>query len=161
MRRHPGLHPLSQHHHFALIQALELRRATAVPADGRAAALHEAAQTFLGFWKKAGQQHFREEEEILLIAYARYVRLEQDPLVLRLLIEHVEIGAQIEKLEAALAAGPPGQDAVAALARALHDHVRFEENEFFPRVESVIEEGELAQLGRRFTRLHPGESCEV
>ena len=27
MKRHPSLHPLSQHHHFALIQALGMRRA--------------------------------------------------------------------------------------------------------------------------------------
>jgi len=164
MKRHPGLHALSQHHHFALVQALEIRRATQAPAARRAAAVRGAAQKFLRFWKRTGHQHFREEEEVLLPAYARRIRLDQDPAVIRMLAEHAAIRAKVQELESALensAAPGPIEKTVATLARALHDHVRFEENEVFPRMEKVLGEVDLKALGQRLTRLHPKKSCEV
>ncbi len=161
MKRHPGLHPLSQHHHFALIQALQIRRATQVPLARRAAALRQAAQAFLRFWKKTGQQHFREEEEILLPAYARHTRLDQDAAVMRMLAEHAEIRGRVQQLEISLGAGLPVEETVTALTRTLHDHVRFEENEVFPRIESALGEADLLAMGQHLTRLHPKNSCEV
>jgi hemerythrin-like domain-containing protein len=161
MKRHPGLHALSQHHHFALTQALLMRRAAQAPATRRAAALRQAAQTFLRFWKKTGRLHFREEEEVLLPAYARHTRLDQDTAVMRMLAEHAQIRAQIQQLETALEAGPPAEEAVAALARTLHDHIRFEENEVFPRIEAALEEAELLALSQRLTRLHAKNRCAI
>jgi hemerythrin-like domain-containing protein len=164
MKRHPGLHPLSQHHHFVLVQALEMRRATQEPAARRATAVRGAAQKFLRFWKRTGQQHFREEEEVLLPAYARRIRLDQDPAVIRMLAEHAAIRAQVQELESALENSTepvPIEETVATLARALHDHVRFEENEVFPRMEKAFREADLQALGQRLTRLHPKHSCEV
>ena len=95
MKRHPSLHPLSQHHHFALIQALEMRRAAEAPAEKRQAAVERQAEKFLRFWHKTGLVHFREEEEVLLPAYARHVRLDQDAEVMRLLADHAEIRAVV------------------------------------------------------------------
>lgn len=161
MKRHSGLHALSQHHHFALTQALLMRRAAQVPATRRGAALHQVAEKFLRFWKRTGQQHFREEEEILLPAYARHACLDQDPAAMRLLADHAEIRAQIEQLETTLEAGQPIEEGVAKLARALHDHIRFEENEVFPRIESALDEAELQALRQRLTRLHGKDSCET
>ena len=63
MKRHPSLHPLSQHHHFALIQALEMRRAAEAPAEKRQAAVERQAEKFLRFWHKTGLVHFREEKK--------------------------------------------------------------------------------------------------
>ncbi len=161
MKRHPSLHPLSQHHHFALTQALLMRRAAQVPAARRAAAMRQAAQAFLRFWKKAGQQHFREEEEILLPAYARHTRLDEDAGVMRMLAEHAEIRGRILQLESSQEAEAPAEDDLAALARALHDHIRFEENEVFPRIEAALGETELLSMGQRLTRLHAKRSCEI
>ena len=161
MKRHPGLHALSQHHHFALTQALLMRRAAQAPATRRAAALRQAAQTFLRFWKKTGRQHFREEEEVLLPAYARHTRLDQDASVMRMLAEHAQIRGKIQQLETSLETGSSAEELVAALARALHDHIRFEENEVFPRIEVALGEVELLALGRRLTRLHAKNSCET
>ncbi len=160
MKRHVSLHPLSQHHHFALTQALLMRRAAEAPASRRAAAVRRAAQTFLRFWKKTGVQHFREEEEVLLPAYSRHVRLDKDPAVMRMLAEHAELRAQILQLETSLAGGAPVDETVAALARALHDHIRHEENEIFPRIEKALAEADLQALGQRLTRLHPKRRCE-
>src|ERR1700682_5459152 len=93
------MHPLSQHHHFALIQALEMRRAGQAPPEKRNAAVERQADKFVAFWHKTGIVHFREEEEVLLPAYARHARLDQDAGVIRLLAEHAEIRATVLDFE--------------------------------------------------------------
>jgi len=162
MKRHASLHPLSQHHHFALIQALEIRRARQQPAAKRAAALRRVAEKFVRFWKSAGQQHFREEEEVLLPAYARHVLLEGDRDVMRMLSEHASIRAMVQDTEALLAASESVEEKITELARVLNDHVRLEENVIFPRIEKTLREEELTALARGLTRLHrKGESCDM
>ena len=163
MKRHPSLHPLSQHHHFALIQALEMRRAVEAPAEKRNAAVERQAAKFVAFWYKTGHKHFREEEEVLLPAYARHARLDQDTGVTRLLADHAEIRAAIQDFEQRLAAKLPVEaGAMARLAKLLHDHVRFEENEVFPRIERALGEDDLNAMGRGLTRLHSkNDICDI
>jgi len=55
MKRHESQHPLSQHHHFALIEALQIRRAKELPATKRSAALRKLAEEFLRFWEETGR----------------------------------------------------------------------------------------------------------
>ena len=88
VKRHVALHPLSQHHHFALMAALFIRRALKAPAAGRKKTLERVVRKFLRFWKKAGQQHFREEEEVLLPAWSKHGRLDKEPLIMRLVADH-------------------------------------------------------------------------
>jgi hemerythrin-like domain-containing protein len=163
MKRHPSLHPLSQHHHFALIQALEMRRAAEAPAEKRALAVARQAEKFVRFWQKSGQVHFREEEEVLLPAYARHMRLDQDAEVMRLLADHAEIRAAVRDFEALLAAKKPIEAVeLGRVGKLLHDHVRLEENEVFPRIEKVLGEEQLNAMGLGLTRLHSkNDVCEV
>ena len=163
MKRHPSLHPLSQHHHFALIRALEMRRAAEAPAEKRAAAVQRQAEKFVRFWHKTGQIHFREEEEVLLPAYARHTRLDRDADAMRVLADHAEIRAAAHDFEQRLAAKIPVEiEAMAHLAKLLHDHIRLEENELFPRIEKALSEDDLTAMGRGLTRLHSkGESCDI
>ncbi len=163
MKRHPSLHPLSQHHHFALIQALEMKRASEAPAEKRAAAVARQAEKFVRFWHKTGQVHFREEEEVLLPAYARHRRLDEDADVVRLLADHAEIRAAARDFEQRLDAKTSvGAEAMAHLAKLLHDHVRLEENEVFPRIEKALGDRGLKEMGRGLTRLHSkGEVCDI
>jgi hemerythrin-like domain-containing protein len=163
MKRHPSLHPLSQHHHFALIQALEMRRAAEAPAEKRAAAVQRQAEKFVRFWHKSGQVHFREEEEVLLPAYARHTRLDKDAEVMRILADHAEIRAAVRDFEQRLAAkNPIHAEEIARLGKLLHDHVRMEENEVFPRIEKTLGEEQLNAMGRGLTRLHSkGEVCDI
>ena len=163
MKRHPSLHPLSQHHHFVLIQALQMRRAAGAPSEKRNAAVQRQAEKFIGFWHKTGVIHFREEEEVLLPAYARHARLDQDPGIIRLLAEHAEIRAAVRDFERLRAKKLPIEgEAMARLAKLLHDHVRFEENEVFPRIEHALGEENLDALGRGLTRLHSKTAvCDI
>jgi hemerythrin-like domain-containing protein len=163
MKRHPSLHPLSQHHHFALIQALGMRRAAEAPAEKRAAEVRRQAEKFVRFWHKAGHVHFREEEEILLPAYARHTRLDRDADVMRILADHAEIRGAVRDLESRLAAKIPIEpQELARLGKLLHDHVRLEENEVFPRIEKTLGEKNLNAMGHGLTRLHSkNEVCEI
>jgi hemerythrin-like domain-containing protein len=163
MKRHPSLHPLSQHHHFALIHALEMRRAAEAPAEKRAAAVTRQAEKFLRFWHKSGHVHFREEEEVLLPAYARHTRLDRDVEVMRLLADHAEIRAAVRDFEQRLGANIPiAPEEIGRLGKLLHDHVRLEENEVFPRIEKVLGEAQLNETGRGLTRLHSKHDvCDV
>ena len=163
MKRHPSLHPLSQHHHFALIQALEMRRAAEAPAETRAAAVLRQAAKFVRFWHKTGHAHFREEEEVLLPAYARHTRLDQDAEVMRVLADHAEIRAAVQDFEKCLAVKRPVEaKAMGRLAKLLHDHVRLEENELFPRIEKILGEEHLNAMGRGLSRLHSkNDVCEI
>lgn len=161
MKRHESLHPLSQHHHFALIQVWELRRALKQPAAERRKALRALARKFVRFWKKAGQVHFREEEEVLLPAYARHIRLDQDREVMKMLAEHAIIRGFIAKMETTLANGSVEEGDVSELAKTLYDHVRLEENEIFPRIEKALNEEELHLMGKGLHRLHKKGECAV
>ena len=157
MKRHKSLHPLSEHHHHVLVQALLVRRAAAAPAGRRRSALRAAARSLLRFWKAKGRRHFREEEEVLLPAYARHARLEEIPEVALMLAQHAVVRARMSDLEKALAGKAPVEAEVEALAQLFHDHVRLEENEIFPAIEAALGEDELRALAPRITRLHaPG-----
>lgn len=163
MKRHPSLHPLSQHHHFALIQALEMRRAAEAPAEKRQAAVERQAEKFLRFWHKVGLAHFREEEEVLLPAYARHTRLDQDTGVMCLLADHAEIRAAVRNFEQWREDKTPiPVETMAHFAKLLHDHVRLEENEIFPRIEKILGEENLNAMGRGLTRLHSKtDVCDI
>jgi hemerythrin-like domain-containing protein len=161
MKRHESLHPLSQHHHFALIQVWEMRRALKEPGAERRKILRAVARKFVGFWKRAGQVHFREEEEVLLPAYARHARLDKDKDVMRMLAEHAIIRALIGQVAAALENGEVSEDDVSKLAQTLYDHVRLEENEIFPRIEKALSEDEMRVMGKGLHRLHKKGECAV
>jgi len=163
LKRHPSLHPLSQHHHFALIRALEMRRAAEAPPEKRNAMVERQADKFVAFWHKTGAVHFREEEEVLLPAYARHTRLDQDAGITRLLADHAEIRAAVQDLERRREKKIPIEaEAMARLAKLLHDHVRFEENDVFPRIEHALGEENLEAMGRGLTRLHSKtDVCDI
>lgn len=140
-----------------------MRRAAEAPAEKRPMAIARQAEKFVRFWHKTGQVHFREEEEVLLPAYARHRRLDEDADVVRLLADHAEIRATAQDFERRVAAKTPvGAEAMAHLAKLLHDHVRLEENEVFPRIEKVLGEEGLKAAGRGLTRLHSkDEVCDI
>ena len=132
-----------------------MRRAAESPAEKRDAAVERQADKFIAFWHKTGIVHFREEEEILLPTYARYARLDQDAGIMRLLADHAEIRAAVQDFEQRRAKKIPIEAAAMAhLAKLLHDHVRFEENDVFPRIERMLGEENLDAMGRGLTRLH-------
>lgn len=135
MKRHPALQQLSRDHHRALVVARLLKRAEESSAE-------DAHQRFLDFWDTEGRAHFREEEEVLLPALAHFTDPDQ-PIVARVLVDHVRIRALAE-----LAADVSH---LHELGSQLERHVRHEERELFPLIERAIPDRELTELARRLT----------
>lgn len=136
MERCAELAALSREHHVALEVALRLRRAT----DADAETVREAA---LDFWRGEGRAHFCLEEELLLPAFAGRVPAD-DPDIVRVLVEHVDVRRRIADLQAG---GRADAAALKALGELLNGHVRHEERTLFPRIEAGMHGEELAALG--------------
>ena len=82
---------------------------------------------------------------------------------MRLLADHAEIRATVRDFEQHREEKVPiAVEAMAHLAKLLHDHVRMEENEVFPRIEKVLGEENLNAMGRGLTRLHSKtDVCDI
>jgi hemerythrin-like domain-containing protein len=132
MKRAEALRPLSREHLVALITAKKLREADE---------LDTAAGTFLEFWHGDGVRHFRVEEEVLLPTWAAHAEVDRDG-VARMLDEHLAIRREALRLEA----GDATLEEARALGQLLHDHVRFEERQLFPKVEEALDAESLAAL---------------
>lgn len=135
MQRSDELAPLSREHHVALEMALRLRRATAADAE-------PVRVAFLRFFEDEAREHFRAEEELLLPAFARHAATD-DPDVVRVLVEHVEMRRCAQQL----AAGTSDVEELRVLGELLNAHVRHEERTLFPRIEAALDPDELAALG--------------
>lgn len=138
MKRAEALRPLSREHLVALTVAKDLREATDPSA---------ASNEFLEFWREEGRNHFRAEEEVLLPVWALHAEVDRAG-VDRMLAEHLEIRREVLRLEAETATLSQMQ----RLGQLLHDHVRFEERELFPRVEEDLDEVAADQLARQIGR---------
>jgi len=132
VKRAEALRPLSREHLAALLTAKKLREATG---------LDEAAGAFLDFWHGDGIRHFRIEEDVLLPAWAVHAEVDRDG-VARMLGDHLAIRREALRLEA----GDATLEEARALGQLLHDHVRFEERELFPKVEEALDPAALSSL---------------
>lgn len=136
MKRHPALASLSRDHHYALVVAQRLKRASESNAD-------EARTAFLDYWEADGSEHFREEEEVLLPALARFADPDQ-PVIARVLIDH----ARIRRAAGELATAVPVA-ALHAIGEELEQHVRREERGLSGLTERAMPEPELVALAER------------
>ena len=144
MKRHPALLPLSEDHHHELVQARRLLRAADAPADERLAAGAAYAEVFFTHTV----DHFRREEDGVFPLYATYGDAD-DPLLARILREHMELHGLAHALRADVSAGAVSAETLRALGTLLHDHVRLEERELFEAVQRVVPAAELDALERR------------
>jgi hemerythrin-like domain-containing protein len=140
MKRSPELSQLSRDHHQALYAALRLRRAEQETAA-------EAIRGFLSFWRGHGQRHFRIEEDVLLPGFAAAGGDPREPLVVRVLTDHVDIRARAHQLSNA---SPLGE--LHELGERINAHVRLEGDELFTLIERTLEPAALAALGEELDR---------
>src|SRR5690625_494461 len=133
IKRHETLQPLSRHHMVALHLALKLSRADT---EKSKLSLEEIKQEVQEFWEPGGQQHFREEEEILLPTFALYADVEQSEII-DMLIEHVKIRSLIDKI---IVSKEIDVSTLHDLGALLESHVRKEERIVFPMIEKALPE---------------------
>lgn len=139
IKRHESLQPLSRHHMIGLHLALKLKRAGT---DESRLMIEEIKQEAKEFWNPDGQQHFREEEEFLLPAYAQYGNVDQ-PEIIEMLLEHVKIRAQMDNL---INGEDVSLDVMHELGILLEAHIRKEERVIFPMIEKTLPEDKLHEL---------------
>jgi hemerythrin-like domain-containing protein len=140
MKRHPALRELSSDHHQGLVHARRLVKAADTGQD-----VEQTARDFLAFWREHTTRHFREEEEVLLPAYARYAD-PSDPAAVRVLVDHVHIRRHTADLDRQLAEGKPSAGTMRQIGEMLRAHIRHEEDVLFPMIEQALPEPELAAL---------------
>lgn len=138
IKRHESLYPLSHHHHHALFLALKLKRSGTEKAM---LANNLLKNELIWFWENSGQQHFRDEEEILLPHYAIYGSLDREE-IREMLLEHVQIRSLIFQIEKS----DPNSALFQELGELLEEHVRKEERVIFPFIEEALPDGMLEDL---------------
>lgn len=95
-------------------------------------------------------EHFEAEETSLLQFAEKYPQLK--PLFNKMREEHSVIRQCYRELET------PSYLLIEKFYCLLEQHIRFEEREFFPLVEDVLNENELKNIGQKLSHLHH-ESC--
>ena len=124
-----------------LVQARRLRAAAeAGPVERLAAA---AAYVELFFAETV--EHFRREEEAVFPLYAVHAGAD-DPLLARILREHMELHGLARRLRAEVAAEDARADTLRELGTLLADHVRLEERELFEAIQATVPATELDTL---------------
>lgn len=125
LKRHAALQPLSREHMAGLIQARNLRRAADIDEAGRTRAITE----FVHAWRTEIRPHFDDEERLLL-------PLVRSPTLRgRLLDEHAALRRLAEQCERNPGAVARDPELVRHLGNRLHDHIRWEERDFFEAVQ--------------------------
>ncbi|MDP9233976.1 MAG: hemerythrin domain-containing protein [Actinomycetota bacterium] len=131
-KRHASLIPLTHDHHHALAQARRLR----IAADGDGAELLARSTEFFRFFHDETIEHFREEEETVFPLGVGDERAE--PLLARVLLEHLRLHARVSLLGDQIDEGKISREAATQLADALESHIRLEEGEVFPLLEEIV-----------------------
>lgn len=129
LKRHPALQPLSRDHYVGLVQGRHLMKA----ADGNAVARRAAVAAFIDAWDTEIAEHFDDEERLLgpLADEVGRTRMHR---------EHDQIRALVENARQRRRKIDPGEAWIRTLGQTLTDHIRWEERELFPAIESAAAE---------------------
>lgn len=141
MARHEALVPLTHDHHHFLAHARRMQAAVTEDDSIR----RRAADDFVSFYLGKGLRNMREEQELFFPAAFRDSRAHD--LVLRAVEDHLEIHDAAKRLQRELSTGEISSDTLGEIADILPRHVRFEEGEVFPAIESAVPHEELHHLG--------------
>jgi hypothetical protein len=125
LKRHATLQPLSREHMGGLIQARNLQQAAGLDRAGRLRAI----AGFLDAWRSEIRAHFDDEERLLLLL------VNSPALRERLLDEHGTLRRVAEECERDPEAVASDAELVRRIGVRLHDHIRWEEREFFEAVQ--------------------------
>ena len=145
MKRHEALAPLSREHHGALILAQLLKNITVVykglPADVTGKAAYASR-----FYQEHLIKHFKEEEDIV-IKKITGINARLDTMADEILVEHKELQTLFTTINDA-------NDLATHLEKtgnALEQHIRKEERIFFPLIQQVCNEEQLAAIEKELS----------
>lgn len=148
MKRKKELETLSWEHHNGLVSAFRLQKGLKNKAD-----LNVMREYILDIWENELLHHFWMEEEILI----KPLKLNSDGLELlkQLLDEHADFRGKINHFKND---GNSLADRILDFAVSLNKHIRFEERELFPYIESNFSGQKLAEVSK-FLHDHHKSEC--
>lgn len=132
MKRHKSLIALSHDHHHGLMLA-QLIKKNAPAYKGLPTDLKGKVKYTLEAWEKELKLHFHNEENILF-PFIKEADSEIDKLIIEIVAEHIEIKALVDKLEKT----DNEEEILNELGYKLEAHIRKEERQLFPLVESIF-----------------------
>ena len=145
MKRHPALYQLSHDHHQGLILAQQLKKGSP-QYKGMPSTLDGKKEYAISFYKTELVKHFEDEEKILFPSVIKR-NDEVDDLVEEAISEHRKIESLIDDLRRKNDVA----DLLDELGRLLENHIRKEERILFPKVEEILSDEELANIGDRLS----------
>lgn len=135
MKRHPSLVPLSREHHGSLIMSRLIQKNA--PAYKGLPETPEGKRNYAAeLFDREIRPHFEKEERLYRSIY-RYQELQ--PLLSRIFEEHKQLTQMFESLKTGFS-----EDMLHNAGELLEKHIRTEERELFPLMESVCTDEELA-----------------
>lgn len=149
MKRHPELIPFSHSHHEALLVTLRLKKGGPSSPNDTLWPINppEQAQALLRFAERELYPHFSLEEEYLFPA-AMGKSSEIDSLITKLLADHTSLRSALETIEN-LSDNGSLVEQLKRFGEDLERHIRIEERELFPRIETEVEQGNIILPGAR------------
>jgi hypothetical protein len=131
-RRHPALVPYTSDHHHGLAEARRLKLA----AEGEGSDRVAGARAFAGFFRDDAARHFSDEESHLLPALMNKGE-EERAMMVKILVEHIEIRELVDELERDARAGDVEPRLMRRVAGAFSAHIKLEERQLFPMLQRV------------------------
>lgn len=139
-QRHQSLHPLSHDHHHGLVAAVRMKQGNSPYRD-----MADLTEAVSHLWRTELAPHFAEEESIL---FNRGYTGATATLVAQALDEHRVLRSIVQRF----ADGGGGVEGLRMLGDLLERHIRFEERELFPAIQSEMEPEVLEEIGEAIRR---------
>ena len=143
MKRDKRIASLSRDHFHGLLVARQIRKAKE---GNKRELLSQMVEQLPIFWEKDLKKHFQAEEEILIPAVQSVTESCEEEID-HILKEHKKMEGLIGELRSENST----DDSIKKVTRfgnLIYRHIRFEEDIFFPKVESILPEEELERVGR-------------
>lgn len=156
MKRHPGLVPISHEHRQILFVAQVLKRG--IPRFREAPATTSAKLTYAREQRDVLLLPHQQREEALLFPCAHAAGLTE--VVETLLAEHRAITVRFAALDGLDPDGTETEAQLDALGHLLEAHVRAEERGLFPRLQAMLSDETLVDLGASWSETG-GLSCST
>jgi len=145
LKRHPALQDLSRDHQQFLLEARHVR--WYLEDDERALPLEDIIESLLAFWKKVGEWHIREEEEIVYPAYLAKAPLKQRDID-ALYTDHNWLREKFQDLSA-MPRFENTKPILRSLSEYIVNHVRHEERVIYEAIQDALDETQLDTIAEK------------
>ena len=135
MKRNENLIPLSREHHYGLLCVWKIREGVKKNVEQSRIAAY-----IKYFWENHLEHHFATEDECL-------PPLENEALNQRMEKEHQQLRSLVERVH-----DDPQYQTLLDFAKALNEHIRFEERTLFPQYEETLSSEILDQIGEHIDK---------